>query len=97
MKNSENNQNLFNRKQNVLEIKSDALKYISTGVLSNELEERIKKLEAQIPNLSKHEAIEILLDYTEREVKEIDLLIKANSSPSILSAFISLLNVFTKR
>ncbi len=68
---------LLERKQKLLKIKSDSTIYLSTGDLTEELESGVKNLKNQLPAISVLKAIEILLDYVERQL---ELISKVESS-----------------
>lgn len=57
------------RKINALKLASDCRQYLAGNKALLELNERIEALKLQDKSLSNHEAIEILLDYAERELK----------------------------
>lgn len=59
------------RKANALELIADCKQYLSSNVLSVELQECIEALKVQDTSVTTLEAIEILLDYAEREMRAV--------------------------
>lgn len=51
------------------QLNADAKIFIATGEVTKNLKERLDKLSAQDASISKHEALEILLDYAERNLR----------------------------
>jgi hypothetical protein len=64
--------NFKERKLNALTIQVQAKTYLSTGVLESELDQKIKNLKQQDSKISIMNAIEILLDFAEREFVELE-------------------------
>lgn len=85
-------QNLYKRKIQASKLVAECKHYISQKTILNELSHRIAALKDQDSSLTTTEAIVILLDYAERELREIESLEKG--SPSTMDKF---RNLFLKR
>ena len=64
-------QKLYQRKTQALKLVAECKHYISNKTMPDELKERVKALKDHDTSLTTTEAIVVLLDYTEREFKEI--------------------------
>lgn len=80
---------LIQRKDRALKIIDDSKLFISSGDLTNELNEHIDALKNQEMKLSNHQAIVILLDYAERELVAIEKLSKGKPK-SLFQLFLEL-------
>lgn len=69
MNNTHDVDNLQDRKLNALTIKKQAMTYLISGELGHELHEKIQNLKMQDSNISTMSALEILLDFVEREFR----------------------------
>lgn len=65
--------NLHDRKLNAQTIKKQAMTYLVSGELGDELHEKIQNLKMQDSSISTMSALEILLDYVEREFRVLNL------------------------
>jgi len=77
------------RRERAQKIISDSKEYLSTNILTKELDEHINALKDQKMKLTDHQAIVILLDYAERELVAIDNLSKERPA-SLLQKFFKL-------
>lgn len=66
----------LDRKDRAQKIINDSKQYLSSNILTNELNEHINALKDQKMKLTNHQAIVILLDYAERELVAIEKLSK---------------------
>ncbi len=73
-------QKLYQRKTQALKLVAECKQYISHKTMSTELRERVKALMDHDNSLTTTEAIVVLLDYTEREFREITRLEKGQVS-----------------
>jgi len=73
-------QKLYQRKTQALKLVADCKHYISYKTMTDELKMRVKALMDHDSSLTTTEAIVVLLDYTEREFKEITRLEKGQVS-----------------
>lgn len=69
MNNTHDVDNLHLRKLNAQTIKKQAIAYLVSGELAPELSEKIQNLKQQDSTISTMNALEILLDYVEREFR----------------------------
>jgi len=73
-------QKLYQRKNQALKLLAECKHYISYKTMTDELKVRVKALMDHDRSLTTTEAIVILLDYTEREFREITRLEKGQMS-----------------
>lgn len=73
-------QNLYQRKMETLKLVAGCKHYISHQTLTEDLNERVKALQNQDHSLTTGQAIVILLDFSEREFREIARLEKGETS-----------------
>lgn len=62
----------LDRKDRAQKIINESKQFLSTNILTNELNEHINALKDQKMKLTNHQAIVILLDYAERELVAIE-------------------------
>lgn len=89
-------QKLYKRKILASKLVAECKHYISNKTISNELRGRITALKDQDSSLTTTEAIVILLDYAEREFREIESLEKGNIDfmEKVKNAFHNFTNIF---
>lgn len=86
-------QQLYQRRTQALKLVADCKYYISSKMITEELSEHVKALKDQDDSLTTTEIIVILLDYTEREFREIKRLERGEIS--LMTKVKSFFQVFT--
>lgn len=66
-------------------LKADCVDFIKTGTISKNLSEEILNYKSTLPNVSQYEIIEIILDYIEVEISNLESLEKINDQNNILT------------
>ncbi len=66
-------------------LKADCVEFIKNGKISKNLNDEILNYKNSLPNVSQYEVIEIILDYIEVEISNLESLEKINDQTNILT------------